>query len=207
MSYVLGLTGSIATGKSTVAQIFKEWGYPVVDADAIAHAVVAPGSEGLARIKEAFGAGVLNPDGSLNRHTLGQIVFHDPSQRHKLDQLNGGLIRAAIQAELDRYRAAEAPLIVLDIPLLYEGGHYLAMVDGVLVAYVPAALEKARLMERDGLSAADADARIAAQLPIEEKRARADFVTDNTGPLAALYPQVQQILAQIGITHTLRNEE
>lgn len=207
MSYVLGLTGSIATGKSTVAQIFKEWGYPVVDADAIAHAVVAPGSEGLARIKETFGAGVLNPDGSLNRHTLGQIVFHDPAQRHKLDQLNGGLIRAAIQAELDRYRAAETPLIVLDIPLLYEGGHYLAMVDGVLVAYVPAALEKARLMERDGLSAADADARIAAQLPIEEKRARADFVTDNTGPLAALYPQVQQILAQIGITHTLRNEE
>ncbi|MCI1891360.1 MAG: dephospho-CoA kinase [Schleiferilactobacillus harbinensis] len=205
MSYILGLTGSIATGKSTVAHIFKEKGYPVVDADAIAHAIVAPGTEGLARIKAAYGDSVINPDGSLNRRALGHIVFQDSTQRHRLDRLNGDLIRKGIQAALDHYQQSNAPLIVLDIPLLYESQHYLPMVDGVLVAYVPPALERQRLIERDGLTPQAADDRIAAQLPIEEKRARADFWTDNRGAITDLYPQVDAILKQLELPS--RNEE
>ncbi|MFD1672735.1 dephospho-CoA kinase [Agrilactobacillus yilanensis] len=193
MTYVLGLTGSIATGKSTVSQIFKSYGFPVVDADIIAHEVVAPGTPGLKNIVENFGPEILQADGQLDRKKLGQIVFADENKRQLLNRLNGHLIRQEIFKQVADLRAQKQPLIILDIPLLYES-HYEEYTDGVMVAYVPEALQIKRLMARDGYNETDARHRIESQINIEEKRQLADFYTDNSGDIEMLKAQIQRFL-------------
>ncbi|MCH4170626.1 MAG: dephospho-CoA kinase [Lactobacillus sp.] len=201
MTYVLGLTGSIATGKSTVAQVFRDQGFPVVDADALAHAAVAPKTQGLANIIQAFGPTILTADGQLDRRKLGHIVFADPAKRALLNRINGPLIRKSILAEVDYWRQQKVPLVVLDIPLLFET-HYEPYVDGVMVAYVPEELQLKRLMARDGYDEVEARARMASQMSIETKKQRADFYTDNTKSVASLQGQVLDFLKA---NHFLKN--
>lgn len=193
MTYVLGLTGSIATGKSTLSRLFKAYGFPIVDADVIAHEIVQPGTQGLTNIVTHFGPTVLQSNGQLDRKKLGQLVFADPEKRALLNQLNGPLIRQEILDQVAKLKAQAAPLVILDIPLLYES-HYETHTDGVMIAYVPKALEIQRLMQRDNITEKAALQRIDSQMSIETKRKMADFCIDNTQDIAHSKAQIQRFL-------------
>ena len=193
MSYILGLTGSIATGKSTVAKLFLSAGIPVVDADLGARAVVLPGAPGLADIIEHFGEAYLLPDGTLDRKRLGTLIFSDREKRKELDVLLKERINDWIQAEKERYISEGHNLIVLDIPLLYEGG-YEDSCDAVMVVYVPEELQVQRLMSRNHLDADEAARRMQSQLSIEKKKELADFVIDNSGTIEETKKQVNDWL-------------
>jgi dephospho-CoA kinase len=177
MGMVLGLTGGIATGKSTVVDLFKKHGFPIVDADVIAREVVEIGTPGLAEIVSGFGSEMLLSDGSLNRKKLGALVFSDDEKRVKLNQLLSPFLRAAILSEIDE-KQQQAKLVIVDIPLLYEGG-YETFVDQVAVVYIPEELQLDRLMKRDNLTRTEAKQRVDSQLSIEQKRQRANIVFDN----------------------------
>lgn len=193
MSYILGLTGSIATGKSTVAKLFLSAGIPVVDADLGARAVVFPGAPGLADIIEHFGEAYLLPDGTLDRKRLGELIFSDREKRAELDALLKKRIQHWIQAEKERYINEGHDLIVLDIPLLYEGG-YQDSCDAVMVVYVPEELQLQRLMSRNHLDSDEATRRMQSQLSIEKKKELADFVIDNSGTIEETEKQVNEWL-------------
>lgn len=193
MSYILGLTGSIATGKSTVAKLFLSAGIPVVDADLGARAVVLPGSPGLAAIIEHFGEAYLLPDGTLDRKRLGALIFSDRNKRAELDALLKEHINHWIQEEKKRYISEGHELIVLDIPLLYEG-RYQDSCDAVMVVYVPESLQLQRLMSRNHLDAEEATRRMQSQLSIEKKKELADFVIDNSGTIEETKKQVNEWL-------------
>ncbi|MBM6613436.1 dephospho-CoA kinase [Desemzia sp. RIT804] len=180
MSFILGLTGSIATGKSTVSNIFKQAGVPVVDADVGAREVVKPGTEGLKRIEAAFGRDVISASGSLDRKALGKIVFQNKSELKKLNHILGDLIAIWIQSEKEKYIHQGAPLIVLDIPLLFESG-YDQDVEKVMVVATTPSIQLERLMRRDQIDTQSAQQKIDAQQSITEKIMKADFVIDNNG--------------------------
>jgi len=193
MSYILGLTGSIATGKSTVAKLFLSAGIPVVDADLGARAVVLPGAPGLGDIITHFGEAYLLPDGTLDRKRLGALIFSDREKRAELDALLKERIKHWIQAEKERYISEGHELIVLDIPLLYEGG-YEDSCDAVMVVYVPEELQLQRLMSRNHLDEQEAAQRMQSQLSIEKKKELADFVIDNSGTIEETEKQVHEWL-------------
>ena len=190
MTYILGLTGGIATGKSTVSRYFFEKGYAVVDADVVARRVVEPGTEGLANIVAQFGTEIIQTDGTLNREKLGAMIFADAKKRETLNSLLSDLIRRAIMAEIATLVNANQPLIVLDNPLLYEAG-YETHCDAVMVVYTTEEVQRKRLMGRNNLSEEEALNRIASQEPIEAKKNRADIVIDNNGTLNDTYEQVE----------------
>ena len=174
---ILGLTGGIATGKSTVVKVFKELGFPVVDADVIAREVVEVGRPALAKIVSTFGTEMLQPDGSLDRKKLGALVFSDEEKRQKLNALLSPFLREAILSQIEK-KKERASLVVVDIPLLYEGGYENDM-DQVAVVYVPETIQLDRLMKRDHLTEQEAWQRINSQLSIEQKKQKADIVFDN----------------------------
>lgn len=186
---VIGLTGSIASGKSTVSRMLRDLGAPIIDADAIVHELQQPGTAVTAAIAREFGPGVIYPDGSLNRAALGSIVFADPERRRALEAIVHPAVRAEIWRRVEQCRAQGEPAVILDIPLLYEGG-WERNVDEVWVVYADRAAQKERLMARNGLSPEEAEARIASQMSLEEKRARADRVIDNRGSLEETRGQV-----------------
>lgn len=193
---VVGLTGGIASGKSTLAGLLRARGVPVIDADAEARAAVAPGAPALARIAEAFGPQALLPDGGLDRAWMARRVFSDPAARRRLEGITHPAIRDRVVAEVDRLARAGHDLAFYDVPLLYEVGLDQA-VDSVVVVWTPSAVQRERLVVRDGLSPAEADARLSAQLPIDEKAARADFLVENEGPAEALGPKADRLLADL----------
>ncbi|MFN3198157.1 MAG: dephospho-CoA kinase [Bradymonadia bacterium] len=189
---VIGLTGGIACGKSTVSRLLAEKGARIVDADAVARLVVAPGSEGLSAVVDTFGEGVLEIDGTLNRAALGAIVFDDDTARGRLDGILHPLIAAESMRQLAEAMAAEPPLVVYDAPLLVEVGRADQFRPLVVVTARPET-QLARIMARDGLDADAARARIAAQMPIAEKAALADHVIDNDGAPALTAAQVDAL--------------
>jgi dephospho-CoA kinase len=170
----IALTGGIATGKSYVAARLREAGVPVVDADVLAREVVAPGTSGLAAIRARFGDAVIAEDGGLDRKRVADIVFTDTKARHDLEGIVHPAVRAAIDDFFERL-PPETPFAVADIPLLFETGRA-GQFDVVVVAACPPELQLERVMARDGASRADALRRIAAQWPIEDKVAHADYV-------------------------------
>ena len=182
---VVGLTGNIGSGKSTVARMLEERGVPVIDADVLARDAVAAGSPALAAIVARWGAGMLAADGSLDRAALRRIVFGNPAERRALD----AIVHPEIKARRDRLVAAARVrgdrVLVCDIPLLFEAGLE-DEVDVVLLIDAPRELRLERLVRDRGLSRAEALAMIDAQLPSGEKRARSDYVIDNDGTLDAL---------------------
>lgn len=196
MTYLLGLTGGIASGKSTVSRVFKAAGFPVVDADVIARRIVEPGRPALARIVQAFGPQVLREDGKLNRAKLGEIVFSQPRRLEALDQINRPYLRAAINQALAQAKAGGAAIVIGDIPLLYEAD-YVDAFDGVAVVTVDPKVQLDRLMARDGLTEAEAKERIASQIPLAKKAAMADFVIDNNGRPEATIAQAKALIRQL----------
>jgi dephospho-CoA kinase len=190
---VFGLTGGIGSGKSTVAALLRERGVPVVDADELAREAVAPGSEGLSAVVSALGADLLGPDGSLDRKRLGARVFSDEGARKTLNGITHPIVRRLSQerfAELDR---SGVTLAGYDVPLLFEVGLDAVLRPVVLVA-ASESTQIARILARNSLSEAEARARIAAQLPLPEKRRRADHVLENDGSREELAAQVDALL-------------
>jgi dephospho-CoA kinase len=175
----VGLTGGVASGKSTVAAMLAELGAVVVDADLGAREVVAPGQPALEEIVAAFGPGVLQPDGSLDRQRLADLVFDDAEARARLNDITHPRVRAWMAERMRAAAAAGAEVVVLDIPLLYESGLTEGL-DAVVVAYAPVEVQFRRAVDR-GMEGADVRARIKAQLPIDQKRALATLVVDNSG--------------------------
>jgi dephospho-CoA kinase len=193
---LIGLTGGIASGKTTFADALRARGVPLVDADALARAAVAPGTEALAEIGRLFGPDVMAADGSLDRKKLGDVVFADAEARRRLEAVTHPAVRAAMAAETARLDAAGHPLAFYDVPLLYEVGLD-RVLDSVVVVWAPRDVQRARLQARDKLAPEDAEARLAAQLPIDEKATRADFVVENTGAPADLGPKADRLLADL----------
>lgn len=177
MSFVLGITGGIASGKSTVVTLFKEQGFPVVDGDIVAREVVEPDTEGLHALKKVFGSEIIKENGALDRKRLGMIVFQDEEQRNLLNRTLDSFIRKEITKQTEEAKRV-SPLVIVDIPLLYEG-KYEAMMDQVAVVYVTPEIQLQRLMMRNDFSEKEALERINSQLSLEEKRKRADVVIDN----------------------------
>ncbi|GEO69933.1 dephospho-CoA kinase [Levilactobacillus acidifarinae] len=190
MTRVWGLTGGIATGKSTVSAWLRQAGIPIIDADLITRDVEAPGTLGLEKIAAAFGDDYLQANGTLDRRRLGQLVFNDPAQLARLTAITTPLIQAEIRRQLAAYRHREAPLVVVDAPTLFEVGYLQDWVDQIMVVATTPAQQKQRLMARNGLSAAEAQARIDRQWPIDRKVAAADTVIDNRGDITQTHQQV-----------------
>jgi len=183
---ILGLTGGIGSGKSTVGRMLAAAGIPVIDADVLAREAVAPGSPGLAGIVERFGEGVLDAAGGLDRKALGARVFADDDARRALNALVHPAVARLAAERFAALRDADVHAwCVYEVPLLFESGLD-AMMDATLLIAAPEDVQRRRVMDRDGLDAGAARARIAAQMPQDEKRQRADVVVDNDGSLAIL---------------------
>jgi dephospho-CoA kinase len=192
---VVGLTGGIASGKSTVARLFGALGVPVVDADAVARDIVAPGSDALREIAAAFGAEVI-VDGALDRAALGVRVFADTEARRRLEAITHPRIAAESGRRLALALAGGAPYALYEAALLVENGAY-KMFPALVVVTAPEDVQRARIAARDGLDATQAQARIAAQAPVAAKVAVADWVIENAGDLAALEERVRAVHAAI----------
>jgi dephospho-CoA kinase len=195
----VGLTGGIGSGKSEVARRLAGHGAVLIDADVAARKVVEPGSPGLARIAEAFGDGVLRPDGSLNRERLGEIVFTDPGLRAKLNEIVHPLVREWMAtAERAAVQAAPppGPVVVHDVPLLAESRGK-AGFDMVIVVDVPPGLQVERLVSLRGMPEDQARTRLAAQASREQRLAIADVVIDNSGSLTDLDRRVAQVWSEL----------
>lgn len=188
----IGLTGSIACGKSTVSSYLRELGYFVSDADAISHGLTAPGGTALPALRKAFGDAVFSGE-TLDRQALGSLVFSNPAKRNKLNNILHPMIISQIQAELSEHDHPDT-LVFGDIPLLYECS-MADMFDQVWVVSAPRSVQIARLLERDGLSEKEAAQRIDAQMPLEEKRRLSDAVIHTDGPIEDTRKQIRALLA------------
>ncbi len=188
MTFRVGLTGGIGSGKSAAASLFEELGAAVVDTDAIAHELTAPGGAAIGSIRAAFGEEVTDARGALDRAVMRRMVFADAQAKARLE----GILHPMIRDEADRRSsAAREPYVVLVVPLLVESGGYRSRVQRIAVVDCPEEIQVARVMARSGLSADEARAIMATQAGRKERLAAADDIIDNGGDLAALRPQVE----------------
>lgn len=192
---IIGLTGSIASGKSTISGMLKEKGFPIIDADLVARLVVEPGAPTLKEIERVFGQNVMNEDGTLNRDALGQLIFHEPAKRKQLNDLMHPAIRAEMLRQRDDLINSGHQHIIMDIPLLFESRlqHF---VEKILVVSVTEEMQLERLMVRNSLSEEEAKARIHSQLPVSEKEKGADAVIYNNGTIEQSKEQLERILLE-----------
>jgi dephospho-CoA kinase len=204
MTAVLGLSGGIGTGKSTVSRMLAELGATVIDADAIVHQLQAAGEPMLEEIAAAFGADVIDAEGALDRAALGAIVFRDPEARARLGRIVHPQVGVEMGRRMETAREAGDSVVVLDIPLLFEGrrarsgGASALPFDLTVLVYAPESLQIERVMNRDGCDRDEALRRIGSQLPIEDKKAMADVVIDNSESLAETRRQVVALVAGLG---------
>ncbi|WP_019640341.1 dephospho-CoA kinase [Paenibacillus fonticola] len=188
----VGLTGGIATGKSTVSQMLVKRGAILIDADVIAREVMEPEHPVFQAVQHRFGPGILNEDGTLNRKKLGEIVFSNEEERRALNGITHPAIRAEMKRRMADYEAQQPErLVVVDIPLLYESGLE-QLFEQVMVVYLPREEQLARLMQRDGLTYEQAQSRIRAQMDIEQKKERADILIDNSLGVQETEAQIEQ---------------
>lgn len=197
---VVGLTGGIASGKSTVADLLRARGAVVIDADVVAREIVEPGEDAYNEIVAAWGPAVLGPDGALDRARLGAIIFSDAEARARLNAMTHPRVRRRMleQAEALRRGPTPPPVAVLDIPLLFENGLE-ALVEETWLVYLDPEHQLERLMRRNGYSREEAAQRIAAQLPLSEKARRATRLIDNNGEPAALDAEVARVWREAGL--------
>ena len=195
--YIAGLTGGIATGKSTISGMFREAGAIIVDADRIAHEVVKKGAPAWKKIKTHFGDRILLPSGEIDRERLGGIVFHDARQKENLNRIVHPFVFRKMEEEIAHAQSvAPRTIVILDVPLLIETGMHHALPQ-VILAYIPERMQLARLMARDGLAKADAEARIRSQMPIDSKKQMVSIVIDNSGSIDATRKQVRDVMERL----------
>ncbi|RLQ97975.1 dephospho-CoA kinase [Falsibacillus albus] len=198
MSLIIGLTGGIASGKSTVSEMLNHRGFKIIDADIAAREVVKAGAPALCEIVDAFGRGILLADGNLDRAKLGKIIFHDQEQRKKLNGIVHPAVRKWMNERKDEAIEQGKRTIFLDIPLLYES-NLTYMVEKVILVYVDEEVQLHRLMERNGLSKDEASARISSQLPLSQKVKMADVVIDNNDRRENTEAQLEQLISKWGL--------
>lgn len=191
MTVVIGLTGGIASGKSLVSQMLAEHGAQVIDADKVGHEAYAPGSGCCEAVVEAFGRDIVAPDGSIDRKALGGKVFGDAGQRKRLEGIVWPWMRQTMEGRLAVLRKERVPVVVLEAAVLVEAD-WIPLVDQVWAVVTPPGVARERIMTRNGLSAEQADARIAAQLPNAEREARAQVVIENSGSIEELRQRVDE---------------
>lgn len=196
MGLVVALTGGIGSGKSTVARLLAARGAEVIDADQLAREAVAPGSPALTELTRAFGPEILTPDGALDRAQVGARVFSDPEARARLEAIVHPEVRRLSAERIQDALARGVPVVIYDVPLLYETGLE-AGFPLVIVVDAPESVRAARVEARSGLSAAEVRARMDAQLPLAEKAQRADFVVDNGGRLDETERQVDALYQEL----------
>jgi len=194
---LVGLTGGIATGKSTVSEILRQLGCEIIDADRLARDVVEPEQPAWKQIVAEFGGGVVTAEGALDRKKLGAIVFADPERRKRLEAITHPAIRARFQARLDELAAQGfAGIVVFDAPVMIESGNYKNM-DRLVVVVTDDATQAGRLQERDGTDEAEGRRKIASQMPLAEKAKLADYVIDNSGDREATAAEVRRVFAAL----------
>lgn len=190
MSFVVGLTGGIGSGKSAVGRLFEDRGIAVIDTDAIAHQLTTPGGAAMPAIRAAFGDAIATPDGALDRAAMRAIVFADPPARKRLE----GILHPLIREESERRLAgADSPYAILMVPLLVESGSYRERVSRVAVVDCDVETQIASVMQRNGLARAEVERILAAQATRAQRLEAADDVIDNDGALAALDPQIARL--------------
>ncbi len=192
VSFVVGLTGGIGSGKSAVADLFAEHGVVVIDTDAIAHQLTAPGGASMPAIRAEFGAAVATPEGALDRAAMRSIVFADASARKRLEAILHPMIRSESERRL---ASADSPYAILMVPLLVESGDYRKRVDRVAVVDCREQTQIDRVMQRNGLARPEVERILAAQATRAERLAAADDVIDNDGALAELAPRIERLHA------------
>ena len=198
MSLSIGLTGSIASGKSTVSLMFDDLNIPVVDADKIAREVVEPGERAYLKIVEAFGESILQSDRTLDRPALGAIIFADKSKRELLNSIVHPAVRETMLLQRDSHLKSGAKCVVLDIPLLFES-KLTDFVDRTIVVFVDESVQLKRLMDRDNYTKDEAIQRIQSQMPLKDKIKLADAVIDNNGSKSTSYVQLKKLLTEWNI--------
>ncbi|MDF2683034.1 MAG: dephospho-CoA kinase [Brevibacillus sp.] len=196
MGMILGLTGGIATGKSTVTGMLRERGIPVIDADQIAREVVEPGKPAYEAIVRHFGREILLNDAQIDRKKLGEVVFSDEAERQKLNAIIHPEVRRVMREEAEAAEANGAEIVFMDIPLLFES-KLQYMVEKIVVVYAPPDMQLARMIERDELEEEQAQKRLRAQFPIDQKKTEADFLIDNSTSREETERQVEKMLSVI----------
>lgn len=194
---VIGLTGNIACGKSTVARMLESLGARVIDADEIARSIVEPGETALDEIVRKFGKEVLNDDGSLNREKLGKIIFNDVGKRNLLNEITHPRIMERIRDLVKSYRKENAPVVIIEAALIVEKGGMQDLIDKLIVVSSDKESQMERLTSRNGYSREEALSRINAQMPLSEKVKHADYVIENSGTLENLQIQVKSLWDRI----------
>lgn len=198
MSFVVGLTGGIASGKSTVSNMLKEMRITVIDADVESRLAVQNGEPAYNQIVKSFGQEILLPDGEIDRQKLGSIIFHDETKRKQLNQIVHPEVRRRMNEKKEAALKNAEKIVILDIPLLFES-NLVNMVDKTLLVYVDRDIQLKRLMERNNLSKDEAEARIHSQMLLAEKIKLADKVINNNGSLSETKRQLDEILFGWGV--------
>jgi dephospho-CoA kinase len=193
---VVGLTGGIASGKSTVSRMFREAGIPVICADDLAHEVVKPGSAALDEIRRTFGEEFIDSDGALDRVAMASLVFQDKDKRRALESIIHPRVGEEREKLLQEFAAQGHNIVIVDVPLLYESG-WADSFDMIVVAYVSPEIQLQRLIARDSMSPEEARSRLDAQMAIDEKRALAERVIDNTGSIEHTRDQVDDLVEEL----------
>ena len=200
--YRIGLTGGIASGKSTVATILREMGVPVINLDQISREIMHRGTPAYREVLAVFGQAVLTPDQEIDRKALGKIVFSDPEARQRLEGITHPRILQGMEEQIAQLEAQGSRIVVIEVPLLIEGGR-MHEYDEIWLVYVDEATQLARLQARDTLDESGAMARIAAQIPLEEKKVYADHLIINTGAIADLKKQIEEIWREVQCKESL----
>ena len=191
---IIGLTGGIGTGKSTVSKILLSLGVPVVDADQISRSLLEPGSPYIAKLVSIFGDWMIDSAGNVDRKKLGEKIFSSPELRIQLEKFLHPLIKEEIHRLIEEYRVQKVELLVLDIPLLFEGAYWQSRVDQVWLVDLLEKVQFARIMNRDGLTEEGAERRIEAQMSLGDKRELADVIIENNGTFEELEKKVGQLV-------------
>ena len=194
---IVGLTGGIGTGKSTVSKVLRDAGFPVVDADVVAREVVEPGTHTLEKIKLTFGPDIIK-NGALDRHKLGDIVFSNNTELARLNAIMQPVINSAMVDKMAFWRAQKVPVLIIDVPLLFERGYENNdYIDKVVVVATSPQVQLERVKARDNLDETKAQNRINSQMPLADKIARADYLLDNNGDISFLEEQIKNLMTEL----------
>lgn len=198
MSMIIGLTGGIATGKSTVSKMFKSVGIPVIDTDLITHSLYNKQSEVYDELVETFGQRIVLENKDINRQVLGQMIYNDRERRCTLNRIVHPNVKRIALDEIEKYKQLNHKVIVVDVPLLFETD-FNELVDITLVVYIGPDLQHQRLMDRDGINESFAWSKINSQMPLKEKRDLADYVIDNSHSISDTRKQFNNLLEKLGV--------